>query len=288
LYESHLLYIHHSNILCAIRLDGICSSEEDLRTSDAIRKVKEFKVENLEFSSVTAKENEVRVEGYAIGNQPIANFRNMISQRIGYSQVLEIMPMVRNGQHVSHFVIELEPYFRAVPQLVDATSFVKVYAADGGAWFNNLEFSPFGQSIRGIPIKEIDPNWCNANVFKKELFPHEVYKGSGGLDEILKGDFGFSATSKFDGVNQMTALVGVYETCDKQHSGNFLLVLDDNKNHQNKIIFLVQFGGDEFAFLENSHRNGFSLWTCWGCDNSRNYQWNKSTKEFVEVFSESQ
>lgn len=268
-------------------LAGICNSEEDLRTSDAIRKLKEYKDENLELSSVTAKDNQVRVEGYAIGIHPITDFRNMISKRIGYSQVIEVLPTEKNGRHVSHFVIELEPYFRAVAQLKDATPFVKVYSTGDEAWYGGLEFSPFGNSIRGVPLSQMDSNWCAANEFEKSLFPPSTYKGQDGLDEILKDDRSFTITDKFDGAHRLTVLVGVYKSCNGQ-IGTFLLALN-KKNLSNPVVFLYQFEKPSFAYLEhnNTHDTStFVIWDCFACDTGAAYKWDSSSKTFALKKSE--
>src|SRR5579885_3024862 len=42
---------------------------------------------------------------------------------------------------------------------------------NNSAWWLRTKYHPSGKAIRGVPIRDIDPEWCAANEFKKELFP---------------------------------------------------------------------------------------------------------------------
>lgn len=258
---------------------GICTPDEDQRAENAIKELQNYKSEHLVLTSITKVENQVRVEGYADSIQDITSLRNSIGNWIGYSQVLEIMPEERVGRHVKHFVIEIEPFLKPVPHLEDANSFVQVYSLPDQPWFANLVFHPSGKEIRGIPIKHLNANWCAANELESGLFPPSTYKGNDGLDSLLKYGWSFSITEKFDGVRSMTALVGVYETCERK-SGSFLAVLD-NTNHS--VAYFEQYEHPPILFtrLLRIDSHSFSVWDCFLCETITVLEWDKTARKFV-------
>jgi hypothetical protein len=139
------------------------------------------------------------------------------------------------------------------------------------------DFHPFGQTVRGIPIKEISQNWCKANEFTDELFPNELANVSPAADvaAIKKAGGSFSLAENFDGVNQLTALVGVYETCEKK-VGTFLMLLNSKANGKSGIAFLKQYDKAFFAFLMPRPNNRILFADCFGCDGGLIYTWTGS------------
>ncbi len=259
-----------------------CSPDEEARASYAISRLREYKADGLEILSITTEENRVKVEGYATAVRRIIDFQTMIGNKIGYPQITEILQAERNGQRVSHFVIEVVPRFglKAPPSFENTSSFVKVYSSeDSSAWYLNLEFTPFGKTIRGIPVRQIDITWCAANEFEQTLFPVSTYTGNYGLNEILKNGRSFSISGKFDGTRLLTALVGIYQKCDGRN-GTFVLVID-KANRANPVVFLYQFEQAFFSYLLNMDKSTFSIWDCIACDSSTTFHWNNSYKMFT-------
>jgi len=155
--------------------------------------------------------------------------------------------------------------------------FVSIHICGKVAWWLGAEYHPFGQTVRGIPIKEISSNWCKANEFSKKLFPKELTDGLRGADvETIEKDGGaFSVVRKFDGENQQTALVGVYETCDR-NVGTFLMLLKTNRNGKSRIAFLKEYENAFFAYLMPRPKNRILFADCYGCDSSSVYTWTGS------------
>jgi cytochrome c551/c552 len=152
------------------------------------------------------------------------------------------------------------------------------------AWWLLAEFHPNSKTIREIPVNKIDSGWCYANEFAKELFPLDVLGGFLGLNEILQERNSFSITRKFDGINKITVLVGVYQTCEKK-TGTFLIGLNNSKKNK-QVVFLEKFDTPFFAFLSNGNKQSFELWDCYACDGNLVYEWNKSSRTFVKKNSD--
>jgi|GEM_PF-4966546 hypothetical protein len=262
-----------------------CDTVTDNLTYKTIEKLKELKIENIHLSSMTTEDGKIIVQGYATNNEIVSKYLEFLD-KIGTTRLQEIHPSEFDGKLVSQFTVSIEPApIVDFPQWVTEGPPPFVILADHSndqlAWWYGAKFHPFGKSIRGIPVKTINENWCVANEFKKELFPKSVFEGAIGLNEILK-EGSFSVTGKFDGVRTISALVGVYESCDKT-IGAFLLFL--NTKNRNKPVIYIQEYGESFAFLEHFDKSGVVVWNCFACDGATIFSWDKSTHQFVSKFT---
>jgi hypothetical protein len=158
-----------------------------------------------------------------------------------------------------------------------STPFVSIHICGNVAWWLGAEYHPFGQTVRGIPIKDIKSNWCKANEFTNELFPKELTDGLPGADvETIEKDGGtFSVVRKFGGANKQTALVGVYETCDRK-VGTFLMLLKANRNGKSRIAYLKEYDEAFFSYLMPRPKDRILFADCYGCDGASVYTWTGS------------
>jgi hypothetical protein len=168
---------------------------------------------------------------------------------------------------------------------VSAQNFVKIKYKDNEspdqvAWWLRAQYNPYSAKIQGIYVNKIDPTWCYANEFKKDLFPSE-------LNEDLD-DANFSFTDYYylypQTITRITVTTGVYERCNGQ-KGVFALVFDESKKNKT-IIQLEQFDSnnsyDGIILLYKGIANrGFSLYFCFSCDVNVNLQWNKNRSNFI-------
>lgn len=118
-----------------------------------------------------------------------------------------------------------------------------------------------------------------ANEFSRSIFPPELLNGE--KSNTVQDTF-FSLTGKFDGTNQLTAVVGVYETCDKK-KGNFLLFFKTNPQSEPLVVTLVSYGQAEFSYLYAPSNKGIRVAHCYACDVTEGFQWNVATHQFELV-----
>lgn len=161
-----------------------------------------------------------------------------------------------------------------------ANSFVSIKeGAQPSVWWVRAEYHPFETSVRGLPVAEIDVNWCKASEFRRELFPPELLKMDG-EDILEKPGNAFALRGKFDGANEHLALVGVYETC-KQQRGTFLLILDETKSGKARVVTVHQFAEYfQFPSLSLTRDHNVELWWCFRCDNYQELYWDKSKSQY--------
>jgi hypothetical protein len=146
------------------------------------------------------------------------------------------------------------------------------------AWWLRTTYRPSGKSIRGIPIREIDPNWCAATVFTKEAFP------AGLLDarDSSLADTGaaFAIAVKPTNSAPLTALVGSFMTCDAA-TGTFLLIIDEGEA---RTKFVEEWQTEQrsalFAVLHKLSEERLEVWFCFACDNFSVLEWNAATARF--------
>jgi hypothetical protein len=107
--------------------------------------------------------------------------------------------------------------------------------SDHVAWWKRVFFIPMGQSIRGIPAKQIDSSWHRVSELRKGLVPDKLISGKTWDPEFsVEGDFNLDGRSD-------VALIGVYEA-ESGHLGTFMLVLTRMENGELKKEYLEDFG----------------------------------------------
>lgn len=149
------------------------------------------------------------------------------------------------------------------------------------AWWLRTNYHPFGKEVHGIPVQEIHADWCTANEFTRDLFPQNLLKIKD-YDMLYGVNGSFSLTQKFDGVTPLTALTGVYQTCDNK-KGVFLLILDESKSDgKPMIIFKEIFEGKPTIayFRMTDSDNSLHLYWCFDCGHFSVLNWNTEKRKF--------
>ena len=147
------------------------------------------------------------------------------------------------------------------------------------AWWLRSDIRPFGGSVRGVPVSQLNGDWCKANEFTLELFPPEVRStGDMPLEQALKeSGAAFSLVNIFGNGQSVDVLVGVYQTCANER-GTFLMAFDPAKRVS---LHVVEFAGKaNFAVLHREEHNRLSLWWCFACDNVSTFKWNSAAGRF--------
>jgi hypothetical protein len=147
------------------------------------------------------------------------------------------------------------------------------------AWWVRARFNPQHQEVRGIPVAQIQKDWCKASEFTREAIPKDLLN-EGGSDIMAETGFGFSIEGNFDrSKTRQVALVGVYETCRKAR-GSFVLILDKDTQR----IRFVDTMEDEHQFAALKAEGGtIHVAYCMECDVGSALRWNAKRKAFVWI-----
>ena len=143
------------------------------------------------------------------------------------------------------------------------------------AWWLRAEYRPFGTTIRGVPVRDIDRSWCAANEFRERSFPAGRLTGRASLE---KTQTSFSLSLRPAPGRDITALVGAYHTCGERH-GTFLLILDESQPAAPKVMAVYEWD-EPFAVLHPLSDQAFEVWWCFECDHIGTLEWDASTGAF--------
>lgn len=162
------------------------------------------------------------------------------------------------------------------------TSFITVNPEPKNhAWWLRSEIRPFGVSVRGIPVRDINSNWCKANEFTLDLFPPEIRSGGDfPLDATLKqSGASFSVSGQFGRSPDLDVLVGVYETCSNER-GTFLITVQDLGASKRVVDVVKASNSSHFAVLHRAKEDRIELWWCFACDFFSTFKWNGAVGRF--------
>jgi hypothetical protein len=153
-------------------------------------------------------------------------------------------------------------------------------------WWQRATLNPRATAVRGLAIKRLQPAWCAAEAFTRELFGEELLGPVGGspLDGLA-----FSLEHSFDGSgNRQTAFVGAYRRCDGER-GLFVAIVDRPVEHatrrpaeRQRMRFLVEVPepGTAFAALSLEPDGALAVWWCGGCNNGHRIAFSRETRGF--------
>ena len=153
-------------------------------------------------------------------------------------------------------------------------------------WWQRATLNPRATVVRGLPIKRLQPTWCAAEAFTRELFGEELLGAIGGspLDGLA-----FSLEHSFDGSgNLQTAFVGAYRRCDGER-GLFVAIVDRpverttrRPAERQRMRFLVEVPepGTAFAALSLEPDGALAVWWCGGCNNGHRIAFNRDAHGF--------
>lgn len=144
------------------------------------------------------------------------------------------------------------------------------------AWLIAAQFALADEKLFNVPIKEINPDWCSANVFPG----------------APKNNRSYSISGRYYGIEPITVSVGSYTTCD-QKRGTFLLALtapdaDDGstakvKKHRHfpKIMALQEFDKELKPTLSKFQGHRFLFFDCDDCKDASLYKISGYPYKFV-------
>ena len=143
----------------------------------------------------------------------------------------------------------------------------------GCAWWLRIEFRPVHQTVRGIPVRNLDSNWIRATELKKSYIPRELLFEFG-RDEMAEYHLGFTRSGDFnqDG-NPDEALVGVYENRQGVRGG-FILILSQRGPELEK-IYLEEWPGKPGFVALGLNGDNLVVWGCMECDSAAELAWDR-------------
>jgi len=145
-------------------------------------------------------------------------------------------------------------------------------------WWQRATITPRATVVRGVPIKRLEPAWCAAEAFSRELFGEELLGPAGGnpLDGLA-----FSLEASFDGSGKVqSAFVGAYRRCDGERG--LFVAITDRPGERARLRFLVEVPdpGTAFAALALEPDGTLAVWWCVACDNGHRIAFNRETRGF--------
>ena len=146
------------------------------------------------------------------------------------------------------------------------------------AWWQRATLNPRATSVRGVAIKRLEPAWCAAEAFTRELFGEELLGPAGGSP--LEG-LAFSLEASFDGSGKpQTAFVGAYRRCDGERG--LFVAITDRPGERPRMRFLVEVPdpGTAFAALALEPDGTLAVWWCAACDNGHRIAYSRETRGF--------
>ena len=145
-------------------------------------------------------------------------------------------------------------------------------------WWQRATLTPRATTVHGIAIKRLEPAWCAAEAFTRELFGEELLGPVGG--NPLEG-LAFALEASLDGSGKpQTAFVGAYRRCNGE-SGLFVAITD-RPGERPRMRFLVEVPdpGTAFAALALEPDGTLAVWWCPACDNGHRIAYNRETRGF--------
>ena len=184
--------------------------------------------------------------------------------------------MSRTAVVAALFAVFMAPYVQAQGAAPPVLSVRPEPARD--PWWQRATVTPRATTVRGIAIKRLEPAWCAAEAFTRELFGEELLGPAGG--NPLEG-LAFSLEASFDGSGKpQTAFVGAYRRCNGE-SGLFVAITD-RPGERPRMRFLVEVPdpGTAFAALALEPDGTLAVWWCAACDNGHRIAFNRETRGF--------
>jgi hypothetical protein len=145
-------------------------------------------------------------------------------------------------------------------------------------WWQRATLNPHATVLRGMSIKRLQPAWCAAEAFTRELFGEALLGPAGGSP--LEG-LAFSIEAPLDGSGRLqTAFVGAYRRCDGER-GLFVAIIDRPRERP-RLRFLVEVPdpGTAFAALALEPDGTLAVWWCGACRNGHRIAYNRESRGF--------
>jgi hypothetical protein len=146
-------------------------------------------------------------------------------------------------------------------------------------WWQRTAYRPFGFTLYGLPVRNIDHEWCAANTFTAGLFPDGLLDTPPDTALAATGT-AFAVELRPEGQRRLIAMVGAFTGCRGRH-GLFLLVLDDPQSAVPSRIYLEQWDQPGFAVLGKLDERSFELRPCTRCAPTATLTWDPESGTFT-------
>jgi hypothetical protein len=145
-------------------------------------------------------------------------------------------------------------------------------------WWQRATLNPQSKTLRGMSIKRLQPAWCAAEAFTREIFGDVLLGPSGGspLDGLA-----FAIDASLDGSGKtQTAFVGAYRRCDGERG--LFVAITDRQGERVRLRFLVEVPdpGTAFAALALEPDGALAVWWCSACSNGHRVAYNRESRGF--------
>jgi hypothetical protein len=145
-------------------------------------------------------------------------------------------------------------------------------------WWQRAQWQPKAQSVRGVAIKRLHPDWCAAEAFSRELIGDDLLGPAAG--KPLEG-LDFALDGSFDGSGRpQVAFVGVYRRCAGEQ-GLFAAIVEPARDRP-RMRFLVEVPNttSALATVGREPDGTLAVWWCVACPNGVRIEFNRETKGF--------
>jgi hypothetical protein len=145
-------------------------------------------------------------------------------------------------------------------------------------WWQRARWQPKSQTVRGVSIKRLHPEWCAAEAFSRDLIGEDLL-GPGAGDPL--GGLEFSLEGNFDGSGRpQVAFVGAYRRCDGER-GLFATIIEPARERP-RMRFLVEVPNTRsaLAMLGREPDGTLAVWWCAACPNGVRIEFNRQNNAF--------
>jgi hypothetical protein len=148
----------------------------------------------------------------------------------------------------------------------------------GRPWWQRATWHPRANTVHGISIKRLQPEWCAAEALSRELIGEQWL---GPAADAAPDGLSFSIEASFDGSGKLqTAFVGAYRRCDGER-GLFVAIVD-RLTERPRLRFLVEVPdpGTALALLGREPDGALAVWWCTDCNNGHRIAYNRESRGF--------
>lgn len=155
-----------------------------------------------------------------------------------------------------------------------------------GSWWTGMDLQPQSTVIHGIPVQQLDRQWCKADTFTQDVFLDAI-RGIESAQQIwLVENTRFSMSGTFGSGERLEVILGVFETCRGERA-DFLLVLAPERGSGAERIVQVERVSTRAVLLylvKRFSNQGFAIVSCYQCDDmGSRYKWDTTAGKFVKV-----
>lgn len=145
-------------------------------------------------------------------------------------------------------------------------------------WWLRARWRPRSQTVRGVPIRRLHPQWCAAEAFSRELLAQAL---PGPAAAGVASSQTYFLEGSFDGSGRpQLAFVGAYRQCSGEQ-GLFLAIVEPHRDRP-RMRFLVEVPdpGSALATLGLEPDGTLAVWWCVDCANGARIEYNRDSRGY--------